>query len=483
MHIEKTHHILGPDHKRVLLRSFEPSGEKQRTNIIARIMDLSEEEVVNEYEIVQREFGERHRNITKLFFKRFQQISKYLDNESRLSEVRQLLLGASFSMEYSVEAAALFNPSIVWHPDQSNLPHGSKRFIISLRATGEGHISSIAFRAGLLDAESNIRTEEPSNYVTSPEPAVNYQYDKFLFQKKISEAGFGGSLADHILSELRSTFYLYEIEQILDNTLKRSPYSDKKYKLAANEIISLTRSEYEFYYNSDIPLSERIIFPGIPDESNGIEDARFVEFRSELGEKLYYATYTAYNGFRIQSRLLETKDFLNFKMNKLFGSEVKNKGMALFPRKINGKYAMLSRQDGENNFIMFSDDLYFWNEKMILSKPAFSWETVQSGNCGSPIETDQGWLVLTHGVGPVRKYCIGAMLLDLEDPAKVIGRLSEPILSADENEREGYVPNVVYSCGSIIHNDKLIIPYAISDYGSTFAKVNLNDLLNKLKSR
>jgi predicted GH43/DUF377 family glycosyl hydrolase len=477
MDIEKTHLMLKPDPKRVLLRSFDPASEKQRTNIIGRVMNLSEDEAKKEFERISKEFGYRHHNIYELFLKRFKQISKYLDKETKLDEVRQLLIGASFSMEYSVESAALFNPSIVWHPDQSNVSSGDKRFILSLRATGEGHISSIVFRTGIIDAENNIIIEKSDRFISSPDTVIKSNYNKTVLQKKIFESGLSGEFTDYIFSQLGKTYTLNDLKQIVDNTLTKSDYSNQDNTIISEEVISLCRSEYEVIFSSDLPMSERIIFPQSPAESNGIEDARFLKFRSSDGNEQYYATYTAYDGFKIQSHLLETKDFLHFKINKLLGSEAKNKGMALFPREINGKYAMLSRQDNENNFIMFSDNLFLWKEKVVLSRPSFNWEMVQSGNCGSPIETEEGWLVLTHGVGPVRKYCIGAMLLDLDDPTKVIGRLKEPLLCADKDEREGYVPNVVYSCGSIIHGDQLIIPYAVSDYASSFAKINLQDLL------
>jgi len=307
----------------------------------------------------------------------------------------------------------LFNPSIVLHPDQSKLKNGECRFILSLRATGEGHISSIVFRSCILDSDCNVIFEDSSKYITAPTK------------------------------------------------------------------VFINKMNYELSYDSEIDISERIIFPLTPDESNGIEDARFVKF-SGFDNDTYFATYTAYDGKNFVSKLLRTNEFTQFQVKTLIGSKSKNKGMALFPRKINGKYAMLSRQDGECNFIMYSDDLYNWNSKEILAIPEHPWELVQMGNCGSPIETDEGWLVITHGVGPVRKYSISAILLDLNDPTKMIGRLKQPILDPNKMEREGYVPNVVYSCGGIIHNDQLVLPYAVSDYLTSFAFVNLKELLQEL---
>lgn len=482
MEIEKTTIVLKPDPKKVQLRFFEPSTEIQRSNILSRVLTLSDKEAENEFENISKEFGSRHRNISEFFMRRYRQVAKYVDEGSSMSKTKQLLIGASLSMEYAVESTALFNPAIVWHPDQNNLPSGSKRFIISLRAVGEGHISSIVFREGILDSKNNISVEEPGIFVTPPEVITGTNYDKLIFQKKIKETNLVGELSENVFEQLGNIFVYNELEQLLDSTAAQSQFYTEKHKLVVNEILSSSFSDYEIFYTPDIPLTERIIFPRSMAESNGIEDARFVCFHDDDGSIRYYATYTAFNGNKIQSHLLETEDFLHFRINRISGLEAKNKGMALFPKKINGMYAMLSRQDNENNFIMFSDNLYTWNTKQLISKPVFNWEIVQSGNCGSPIETEKGWLVLTHGVGPVRKYCIGAMLLDKNDPLKVIGRLKKPLLSADEKEREGYVPNVVYTCGSLINGDTLIIPYAMSDYASSFAKVNLKDLLNELTS-
>jgi predicted GH43/DUF377 family glycosyl hydrolase len=246
---------------------------------------------------------------------------------------------------------------------------------------------------------------------------------------------------------------------------------------AARKILALAQSNYEVHFPPDSRLSERVLFPVTPSQSNGIEDARFVLFQDDDGSRTYYATYTAYDGKFVLPQFIETPDFLHFKFITLNGRAVQNKGMALFPRKINGRYAMLGRQDQENLYLMFSDDLHFWNTAQPLLQPAFPWEFIQLGNCGSPIETEAGWLVLSHGVGAMRKYCIGAFLLDRHDPAKVIGRLREPLIKPDENEREGYVPNVVYSCGSLVFERQLIVPYAMSDYATTFATLPLDEVL------
>ena len=482
MHVDRTEIVLKPDQRRVLFLPFKPEREEQILKIAARVMSLTREEVDNELEEVSKEFVNRHHKLYEYFLKRFDQISSYLISDRKLRKNRKMLIGAYFTAEYSLESAALFNPSIVLHPDQSNLPKGSGRFILSLRATGEGHISSIVFRSGLIDANYNITIEDPARFVTAPEVIPNPNYEKQLFERKLMELGLANEFANEVLAHLGDVFSLYELEERVESTIYQIRTRNGQNKEIADGILSLAHSNYEIVYNKKHQLSERIIFPHSPSQKNGIEDARFVRFVNDDGSYTYYATYTAFDGKVTLPQLLETTDFLSFKISTLNGPEVQNKGMALFPRKIDGMYAMLSRQDNENIYIMFSDNIHFWYTKKIILKPTFTWEIVQLGNCGSPIETEKGWLVISHGVGPMRKYSIGAFLLDLQDPTKVIGRLNEPLLNPNENEREGYVPNVVYSCGSMIHGDELIIPYAMSDYASSIAKVNVNELLKELTS-
>ena len=440
---------------------------------------MTEDEVSQKLDEVIREFGNRHHKLNPFFLRRFDQVKAQLLTDEPLSDARKLLLGAYFTMEYSLESAALFNPSMVWHPDQTNLPAGHKRFVLSLRATGEGHISSISFRTGYVDGEGAIVVQKPSRYVTSPEAIVSQQFDKNTFVKKLYELRLINSISEGILANLNDEFTLPDIEAQVKRVMSQFRHN-AEYEAITSGLIALALSNYEMHFDDDQSIDERCIFPHSPNETNGIEDARFVEFHDDNGEVTYYATYTAYNGRVTFPQLLETKDFTHFSVSTLNGAEVQNKGMALFPRKINGRYTMLSRQDGENIYLMFSEDLYFWQTKELIAKPTYPWEYVQLGNCGSPIETEAGWLVLTHGVGPMRKYAIGAFLLDLNDPSKVIGRTKEPILSPDENEREGYVPNVVYSCGGQINGNTLIIPYAMSDYASSFATINVAELLAEL---
>jgi predicted GH43/DUF377 family glycosyl hydrolase len=479
-HVQRTQVILHPDRSRVLLRPFLLPSDPRAARICAQVMALPETEVHALWQDVKLEFGERHTKTLDFLKTRFEQVRPCLEPGESLSEERQLLLGAYFSHEYSLEAAALFNPSIVPHPDQSDLPPGALRFVLSLRATGEGHISSITFRTGLLDARSNIAIHAPTRYCLEPEQVPNASYDNSVFARKLRELGLEGDFSSNVLGGLGNSFTLDELRACLNRAGQDFRARDQATTAAARKILTLAQSNYEVQFAPDSRLSERVLFPVTPSQSNGIEDARFVRFQQDDGTHTYYATYTAYDGKMILPQFIETQDFLHFKFITLNGPAVQNKGMALFPRKINGHHAMLSRQDYESLYIMFSDHLHFWHTTQLVLKPAFPWEFIQLGNCGSPIETEAGWLVLSHGVGPMRKYCIGAFLLDLNDPTRLIGRVREPLIKPNENEREGYVPNVVYSCGSLLHGRQLIIPYAMSDYATTFATLSLDEVLGAM---
>ncbi len=474
--------VLRPDPSRVLFRPFEIGLTSRVVKIIARVSSLTQEEVKQKLTEVIQEFGSRHYRLEQFFLKRFETIKPNLLTDEPLTQERKLLLGAYFTMEYSLESAALFNPSMVWHPDQTNVPPGYKRFILSLRATGEGHISSISFRMGYVDEIGKIVIRKPSRYVTSPEIEPHQAFNKGQFERKLYELRLNNSISDRIMAGMADEFTLDDLDAQIKRITTQYRYN-AEYETIAGGILGLARSNYEVHFDDDMQLDEKCIFPTSPNETNGIEDARFVRFTDDDGEVCYYATYTAYNGRVTFPQLLQTQDFVHFRVSTLNGAEVANKGMALFPRKVNGKYAMISRQDGENIYLMYSDDLYFWQSKELILKPTYPWEYVQLGNCGSPIETEAGWLVLSHGVGPMRKYAIGAFLLDLNNPSIVLGRTTEPILSPDENEREGYVPNVVYSCGGLLNGRELIIPYAMADYASSFATVNVDDLLAELTAQ
>ena len=472
----KEHKILG-DPSRVITRLHLPDDRYRVSKIIHRIMSLSETAAKNLIGQVMVDFSVRHEDIGHIFEQHLNEVKAYLPRDARLSETKRALIGAYFTMEYSIESAALFNPSIVRHPDQSNLDIGSLRFIMSLRAIGEGHVSSIVFRSGILDEHNTLFFDPVSDYVETPDVHLNPVYDRHLFQLKLDEMQAYNKVTAHILDHLPEEFTFYELKESIA-ALDAKPVFHKARQNETFEIMFwLASSNYEINFRPDHQISERVIFPVSKNESRGIEDARFVQFFDDNGEIIYYATYTAYNNFKILPQLIETNDFIKFKIITLNGKAVKNKGMALFPRKIDGCYVMLSRQDGENNHIMFSDNIHFWQESKIIQEPKCPWEFIKIGNCGSPLETDEGWIVLTHGVGPMRQYCIGAMLLDLENPKKIIARLEEPLLIPQEKEREGYVPNVVYTCGSIIHNGDLVIPYGMSDIRTGIATVGVRELI------
>ncbi len=481
MNLERRNILLRPDPKRVLFRPFIPRTRKQILKIIARINNLSEHEVAKKYDEIMSEFGKRHNKVERFFYKQFEYVKDLIFTDEPLSEKRKLLIGAYFTLEYSFESSALFNPSMIWHPDQSGVPEGSRRFILSLRAIGEGHISSITFRSGIVNSNGDISIDSPTRFVTYADIIPDSFYQKNLFERKLKELGLLNDFSKKVLTELDEQFTLNDLREVLKYSVKTYSLLFSESELIASKILLLAKSNYEIKFDEDTDISERVIFPSTPNEINGIEDARFCEFRNDDGSNVYYATYTAYDGEVVFPQMLETKDFYHFKINTLNGPAIQNKGMALFPRKINGLYAMLSRQDGENIYIMFSDMIHFWYNKKLLLRPTYSWEFVQIGNSGSPIETEYGWLVLHHGVGAMRKYSLGAFLLDKDDPTKVIGRTKRPILTANENEREGYVPNVIYSCGGQVFNGNLIIPYAMSDYASSFAVVPLKDLIDEMR--
>lgn len=475
--IRRTNTRLVPDRSRVLVRPFRLTSEQRTINLCARVMALTEDEVRKLLADVMAEFAERHQQMRDLLKARFEQVKEFLLTNQKLSEERKLLIGAYFTHEYALEAAALFNPSIVEHPDQTNLPEGALRFIVSLRATGEGHISSVTFRTGVVDAERNITINTPTRFLTEPKQVPSASYEKALFERKLYELGLTSAFSRRVLEQLPSNFTLTDLRKKLDATLKQVRAIDPESETVSRAILLLAQSNYEVQFAEDSRVSERVIFPTSPSQSNGIEDARFVLFQNEDGTRVYYATYTAYDGKMILPQFLETRDFLHFRFITLNGPAVRNKGMALFPRRINGHYAMLSRQDNENIYVMYSENIHFWYSPELVLKPTFPWEFVQLGNCGSPIETDAGWLVLSHGVGPMRKYCLGAFLLDKNDPTQVVGRLREPLLKPSEDEREGYVPNVVYTCGAILHGRDLILPYAMSDYATNFAILSIDEIL------
>ncbi|MGA2133543.1 MAG: glycoside hydrolase family 130 protein [Bryobacteraceae bacterium] len=478
IHLKRSATILMPDQSRVLLRPFDPGGAERAAGIVSRIMSLPEGQVGALLDGISAEFSRRHHDIRKVFMERYEKVVERPLPDQDISEERRLLIGSYFLAEYSLESAALFNPSIVPHPDQTGLPYGDLRFILSLRATGEGHISSITFRTGIIHPDQRLEVVTPTGFLTEPRQIPNPLYEKPLFERKLSELGLTSEFTRRVMHRLGESFALEELRAALKAEQFRLPDGmTPEDQSAAQGIWILARSNYEVQFHAEQDISARIIFPATPSQRNGIEDARFVCFRNDDGAQIYYATFTAFDGKIVVPELVETSDFLHFRFRTLNGPAAENKGMALFPRKIGDKYAMLARQDNENIYLTFSDNVHFWNERSLLLKPTFPWELVQIGNCGSPIETAAGWLVLSHGVGPLRMYSIGAFLLDRDDPAKVIGRLREPLLKPNQQEREGYVPNVVYTCGALVHNGELIIPYGLADHATGFATVPLDEVL------
>jgi len=464
--------------ERVLARYWSPSEAYRVEKIINRILALSKDECRDLLSSIIEDFEDRHNDVRKIFTKHYLQTQDFIPIQAKLSEERKLLIGAYFTREYSIEAAALFNPSIVPHPDQEGLSAGELRFILSLRATGEGHISSIVFRSGIIDHKNRLILDPVRPFVEFANIEFLPFYNKELFERRLRELNVDEIIYNLICDQLPGQF---TIEQLEDRLKDFKNFNLPSHTLDATILLIdwIAHSNYQLVFRPDTDLSERVIFPVAKHRNYGLEDARFVQF-IDNGEMTYFATYTSFAGQTLVPMLLETKDFLTFKMHTLHGYAARGKGMALFPRKIKGQYTMISRQDGENMFVMQSDDIRIWNEAKKLYEPKYQWEFIQVGNCGSPIETEAGWLLLTHGVGSVREYNIGALLLDLDHPSQVIGSLETPLLEPNVMEREGYVPNVVYTCGALVHNGMLIMPYASSDTSSGIASIRLNEVLEML---
>jgi predicted GH43/DUF377 family glycosyl hydrolase len=468
-----------PDVRRVIARPFDPGGEARGRNVVQRVCQLSESEAELMLDRVRQDFSHRHEDLDAILEENFAEMSILIGAPENLSRSRRLLIGSYFTMEYSIASAALFNPSIVQHRNQWNLPEGATRFILSFRATGEGHLSCVVFRSGIITADHRILVDPPSQFSHRVRISPDRRYDKCLFHRKLRDLAIDESAIAIVLDRLPDEFTILELEHAI--AAARALDGGRLCSEDACEgILWLAQSNYELAISKDDEASEFVIFPYSSNESHGIEDLRMVRFVEDDGQITYYGTYTATDGSRILPQLMETRDFLRIGVHTLNGAAARNKGMALFPRRVGGHYAMCSRIDGENLYIMFSDILHFWESAELLRAPHYPWEFIQVGNCGSPLETPEGWLLLIHGVGPMRTYCISAMLLDLHDPLKVIGVLPEPLLMPTEDARDGYVPNVVYTCGAMIHNGHLYIPYATSDSVTRFAFVSLDQLLNRL---
>jgi predicted GH43/DUF377 family glycosyl hydrolase len=444
--------------------------------VIDRVLELSEEEVGTTLARTLARFSAGYRDLAGTLEQNFQQIAHRLDGEIALGSARRQLIGAYFTQEYALEAAALFNPSMVAHPDQAGCQPGEARFIMSLRAVGEGHLSSIEFRTGII-GESGICLDPPGRFLATGR-SLPVPCDRDLLRAKLAGLVSEDENARFLWSALPSRFTMAELNAALAELSGQQTTGGDSAALA-RMVRRVAASSYGVDFDEHSALSERVIWPAGPAESHGMEDARFVRF-TDGDDVIYYATYTAFDGSQVAPHLLQTTDFRTFSVSPLSGPAARNKGMALFPRRVGGRYAALSRWDRESNAIAYSADGYRWSEPITVQTPARPWELIQLGNCGSPIETPTGWLVITHGVGPMREYAIGAILLDLEHPERLIAALPEPLLVADESEREGYVPNVVYSCGSMIHGNNLVLPYGCSDSSVRIAMVNLSLLLERL---
>jgi predicted GH43/DUF377 family glycosyl hydrolase len=470
---------LTSDIRRVITRFFDPGGEARIGNVVDRVNSLGDGQVDRLLDEVFLRFRTRHGSIASAFDENCRTAMTMIGHPDDLSPNRRLLIGAYLTAEYSIESAALFNPSIVPHHNQSNIPAGSVRFIMSLRATGEGHVSSIVFRSGVITADHQIQMD-PCGRLARPIRVVpDQQYEKHLFRRKLGDIGVPEEAMHLVLDRLADSFTLAQLEHAV--TAARDAASEKhQLEVSLQDIRWLAQSNYQLELPREAEASEVVIFPQTDNESHGIEDLRMVRFVDDDGTVTYYGTCTAFDGYRVLPQLIETRDFVAVGVHTINGACAQNKGMALFPRRIGGHYVMCSRIDGQNLYLMFSDIVHFWESAELLQTPRSPWEFVQIGNCGSPLETPEGWLLLTHGVGPVRTYCIGAMLLDINDPTKVIGCLDEPLITPNERERDGYVPNVAYSCGAMIHNGHLYLPFATSDMITRIAMVSLDSLLNRL---
>jgi len=477
---------MNPDPHRVITKLFVPGEEMARTPsraraVIGRILAMSDAEVTALTDAVIAGFRGRHSDLTGTFARNFGVIAHEIPPHRRLSAQRRLLIGACFTHEYAPEAAALFNPSMAPHPDQSGLAAGQLRFVMTVRCVGEGHVSSIGFRTGVVGPGTALLVHEPGRpLVTGVSREATYERDLFL--RRLRDQGDNADILDLLLGSLPGTFTGTQLGDALtrihEHTLNREGVQRTR-----EHIDQLAAATYELEYPADTSLTERLLWPRSSMESHGMEDARLTRFVEPDDAVTYYATYTAFDGSRVASHLLATSDFRQFHLSPMAGEAAHGKGFALFPRRIHDSYWALSRWDRETIALVTSDNCRIWSDPTSLYGPRHGWELIQVGNCGSPIETSAGWLVLTHGVGPMRTYAMGALLLDLNDPSVILASLAEPLLTANADERDGYVPNVVYSCGALLHGDVLTIPYGISDGAIGFAQVGLDHLLSRMPTR
>jgi predicted GH43/DUF377 family glycosyl hydrolase len=482
--ISRTSGVLGPDPRRVVARLFVPGhehlvyGQSRAAPVLERILALDQDVVAATLAATMDKFSARYDDLRAVLAENFASVAHRVGASSDLPEATRLLVGAYFTHECSIEAAALFNPSIVLHPDQCGLMPGEARVVLSLRAVGEGHLSSIEFRTGVAGPDGQVRIDESSNHLVVGRPCET-TFDRRLFQRALGELSDAGEDAAYVLETLPDPFTAGELDHAL-GTLYDQLLTRRTADRTIESLRWVASCNYQVRFPQDSRLGQRVLMPIAPTESHGMEDARFVRFTDDDSTVTYYATYTAFDGAHVAPQLLKTSDFSAFHVFQLAGAAAANKGMALFPRRINGRYVALSRWDRENNAITTSTDEHVWDEPTTVQTPVQPWELIQLGNCGSPIETPEGWLVLTHGVGPMRSYAIGALLLDLEDPTRLIAQMPDPLLSPTEAERDGYVPNVAYSCGALAHGERLIVPYGCADTSISIAVIDLPHLLDQI---
>lgn len=475
MQVKRSNIQIKANPNKVIINFLDLGVNTNNTSRLNRLIDsvlaIPEHELPTIYKDIKNNFAFRHKKLEHYLKLNYKKIASELPNNAIVSEIRSLVMGAYFSKEYSIQSAALFNPSMVAHPNQNGLKDGEKRFIISLRSVGEGHISSIEFRSGIVDSAGNITLDDETRFSSCSEKDFSKVYSKKTIIKNTNVLhDFDQSILDVFEDDFQYSDYL---EKVKTNVFSRFD------KASQATLFHILDTNYDVITDGTAPICERVIFPNASGESMGMEDVRFIAF-TENETTQYIGTYTAYNGHQISPQLIITEDFVHFKARSMYGAAVSDKGMGLFPEKIDGRYVMIGRQGGENITMMYSDDLFIWNDYEVIMRPEDTWGYVQLGNCGGPIKTNEGWLVITHAVGPLRKYVLGAILLDLKNPSKINKKLNKPLLSPNEDEREGYVPNVVYSCGSMTHGENLILPYAMSDSASTFATINIKDLLNEM---
>ena len=483
--VERTGISLSGNPNRVLCRLFIPGeeelirGTSRARQLVERVMALADDQVDTALADTLRRFSTRHPDLEHHLETHYAAVAGLVDHTLEVSRDRQRLIGALLTQEYAFESTAYFNPSVVPHPDQTGVPHGYLRYIMSIRCVGEGHMSTLVFRTGMIGPDGSVIVDPASVFATTRATRYSVLRNRLVLQSAI-DAGIDTADLEFILGMLPDKFTPEELTSSLTQltvTTGTLPHHERIH----HHLQDLARSSYEVDFAEDTTLTERVLWPTAGDERRGLEDARFVRFEEPDGSSSYRATYTGFNGTGVVSRMLETDDFRAFSSMPLTGKAVQNKGVAFFPRKIDGRYCALSRWDRESNSIAYSDDGYHWNEGETFHVATDPWEIIHVGNCGSPIETSEGWLVLTHGAGPMREYSIGAMLLDLDDPSVPIAALPGPLISPTEDERDGYVPNVVYSCGSLVHNSTLIVPYGIADCRTSFATIGLDELLGAME--